>query len=149
MLNLQPKSNIINSIGHKFKSMNFRKEKHSKYDEFVQLGEEESQSPLPHIDYGKAEKMDPKTPERSPSPDKNEKKKSKKAVFCSQLAAMIYEALELNGFDKNSSGRFTPVELNASPCFEKEDLYVKFQGKFLVKSDGITLLDLDTKLPLI
>ena len=73
---------------------------------------------------------------------KSDKKPTKKAVFCSQLAAMIYEALEMTGFEKGSSGKFTPVELNASECFEQEDLYVKLNGKFLVSADGQTLMDI-------
>jgi hypothetical protein len=51
--------------------------------------------------------------------------------------------LEFDGFEPGTAGKFTPIELNATSAFDKEDYYVKFQSKILLASDGKTLLDID------
>ncbi|KAI8912791.1 hypothetical protein EDD86DRAFT_117506 [Gorgonomyces haynaldii] len=67
----------------------------------------------------------------------DEKKPRKKAVFCSQFAAIIYAALGLPGFEHTSAGKFTPIELDAMECFEDENYFVKV-GDVLVMKDGLT-----------
>ena len=73
--------------------------------------------------------------------NKDAQPKKKKAVFCSQLAALFYEELECDGFTKGCAGKFTPVELVKSASFESEDHYIKKGDKFLVGPDGQTIID--------
>ncbi|KAJ3307262.1 hypothetical protein HDV03_001747 [Kappamyces sp. JEL0829] len=69
-------------------------------------------------------------------------KKTTKAVFCSQFAAIIFAAIGLPGFEHSQAGKFTPLELDAMDCFEQENYFVRYNGQLLLGSDGKTVTTL-------
>jgi hypothetical protein len=64
---------------------------------------------------------------------------SRKSVFCSQFAAIIYAAIQVPGFIHSEAGRFTPIELDAMECFENDNYYIKHGGKLVLGNDGISV----------
>ncbi|KAJ3222212.1 hypothetical protein HK099_002567 [Clydaea vesicula] len=66
------------------------------------------------------------------------KKKFKKTVFCSEFAACIYKAVDLEGFEQ--PGRFTPVEVENSKS-HGDSYYVKLDNKTLLLTDNIKVCD--------
>jgi hypothetical protein len=70
----------------------------------------------------------------------NQTTKRKKAVFCSQFAAKIYEHFEISGFANGSAGSFTPIEFDAAISFSQKNLYIKKENKMFLKADGTTLI---------
>ncbi|KAJ3083442.1 hypothetical protein HK102_001070, partial [Quaeritorhiza haematococci] len=73
--------------------------------------------------------------------DKKKKKEEKAksgAVFCSELAALLYENLGITGFAKGTAAKFTPVEVEAAEAF-KETIYVKANGEVYLADDKRTV----------
>ncbi|KAJ3029342.1 hypothetical protein HK097_005819, partial [Rhizophlyctis rosea] len=60
----------------------------------------------------------------------------KKLVFCSELTALLYAKLGVEGFSEEKAGRLTPLELEVMDCFGGVCHFVKRSGDLLVKEDG-------------
>jgi hypothetical protein len=70
---------------------------------------------------------------------KKEEDKSKphnKDVFCSQFAAALYASVDVTGFVHEEAGKYTPIELDAMQCFEKDSYYIKHNSQFFLCPDG-------------
>ncbi|KAJ3396957.1 hypothetical protein HDU92_001248 [Lobulomyces angularis] len=65
------------------------------------------------------------------------KKKTKGAVFCSELVAMIYKQVLLKEEDFKDPGRFTPIEVAAAKVFSPS-FYVKKDGTSFLQNSVLT-----------
>jgi hypothetical protein len=60
----------------------------------------------------------------------------KSAVFCSEFAAKVYQMLEIDGFTKKESGRYSPAEMISLDAFDEQTLVVKGNAQVFLKIDG-------------
>jgi hypothetical protein len=72
----------------------------------------------------------------------NLKGKDEKAVFCSQLVAILYKALGVPSFMKADPVKYTPLELEVAPEFKGRCYFVKEHNEKLLK-DGCFVPTID------
>ncbi|KAJ3127291.1 hypothetical protein HK098_006565 [Nowakowskiella sp. JEL0407] len=72
-----------------------------------------------------------------------EAREDRKAIFCSEMAALLYGILGVNGFDPSKAGLFSPVEIELTPAFTNICYWAKYEGKSTIMEDGKTLVILD------
>ncbi|KAJ1558001.1 hypothetical protein HK096_004123 [Nowakowskiella sp. JEL0078] len=75
--------------------------------------------------------------------DELEARAERKAIFCSELAALLYGTLGVRGFDIEKAGSYSPLEIEITPAFTDECHWAKYDGKNYVLEDGHTLVKTD------